>query len=85
MTSSEYSPPEGPPDWYQYIYCAVCMECQDLIAQPQLAVTIVNGTAACEEHRRRASFNFGSVVSNARKFYQEGPRSARTGNGSSRR
>lgn len=63
----------------QYLYCAICMECQDLIPEPQLAITIVNGHAVCDEHRRRASFSFGSVVSNARKFYQEGPRSQRNG------
>jgi len=66
------------PDDLQYLYCAVCMECQDLLSakgrEPQVAITIVNGTAVCEEHRRRANFSFGQLVSNARKFYQDGPR-----------
>ena len=63
----------------QYLFCAVCLECQDLRPEPQLAITVVNGMAVCEEHRRRANFSFGSIVSNARRFYQEGPRSARNG------
>jgi hypothetical protein len=66
------------PDDLQYIYCAVCLECQDLLQakgkEAQVAITIVNGTAVCEEHRRRANFSFGQLVSNARKFYQDGPR-----------
>jgi anthranilate/para-aminobenzoate synthase component II len=70
-------------DQLQYIFCAVCLDCQDLLEakgqEVQLAITIVAGTAACEEHRRRVSFNYGQVVSNARKFYQEGPRSMRNG------
>lgn len=65
-------------DQLQYIYCAVCMECQDLLAAksetPQLAITIVNGHAVCEEHRRRANFNFNTLVSGARKYLAGGPR-----------
>jgi len=66
----------------QYLYCAVCLECQDVLPAgqtPQMAITIINGTAACEEHRRRCRFDIGQVIANARKFYQEGPRSLRNG------
>lgn len=62
----------------QYLYCAVCLECQDLLREKgkeaQVAITIVNGHAVCEEHRRRASYSLGQVVTGARKYLQEGPR-----------
>lgn len=64
-------------DQLQYLYCAVCLETQDLKPDVALAITIVNGTAACEEHRRRVAFSFDSVVRNARKFLTDGPRSQR--------
>ena len=67
------------PDHIQYLYCAVCLECQDLGKEPTLAITIVNGTSACEEHRKRVAFSFDSVVRNARKFLTDGPRSQRNG------
>lgn len=71
-------------DQLQYLYCAVCLECQDILQsqgkEVQLAITIVNGHATCEEHRRRVSFGFSDVVRNARKFYTDGPRSQRPGN-----
>jgi hypothetical protein len=63
----------------QYLYCAVCLETQDLKPEVSMAITIVNGTATCEEHRRRVAFSFDSVVRNARKFLSDGPRSQRSG------
>ena len=57
------------PDWYQYIFCAVCMECQDLGKTPELAITIVDGTAVCEEHRRRVD-GYANAVRGARRFLQ---------------
>ena len=61
-------------DNVQYLYCAACLEMQDL-KTPELAITIVNGHAVCEEHRRRATnMSIGSLVSASRKFHTDGPR-----------
>jgi hypothetical protein len=60
----------------QYIYCAPCLEMQD-IKPPEVAITIVNGHAVCEEHRRRTTnLNIGSVIGASRKHMQE-PRNSR--------
>lgn len=62
---------EAAPDWYQYQYCAVCLEVQrelEAKGEPvQLAITTVYGTAVCEEHRRRVD-GFGQAVFGAKRF-----------------
>lgn len=60
-------------DDIQYIYCAICLECQDL-KQPELAITFVNGHAVCEDHRKRANYGFNSIVAGSRKYLTNGPR-----------
>jgi len=61
----------------QYIYCAVCLEIQQELAskgqQPQLAITLVYGTACCDEHRRRVD-GFGQAVFGAKRFHTRGER-----------
>lgn len=58
----------------QYMYCAVCLEMQDL-KQPEMAITIVNGSAVCEDHRRRVSnIQLGAVIAGARKNASDGDR-----------
>lgn len=56
----------------QYIWCAVCLEInRELEAAgktPQLAITIIDGTAACEEHRRRVD-GYAQAVRAARRFH----------------
>jgi|LakMenE01Jun11ns_1017448.scaffolds.fasta_scaffold9063037_1 hypothetical protein len=61
------------PEHIQYLYCAICMECQDL-KQPELAITIVNGHAVCDDHRKRANYGFNSIVAGSRKYLTNGPR-----------
>ena len=55
----------------QIIYCAVCLEVmRELEAKgqvPQMAITIVDGTATCEEHRRRID-GYANAVRGARRF-----------------
>jgi hypothetical protein len=55
------------------------LEVRDILEQQgkdiAMAITIVNGHAVCEEHRRRANYSFGTLVGGARKFLQDGPRS----------
>lgn len=65
----------------QYIYCAVCLECQDL-KTPEMAITFVNGHAVCDDHRKRANYGFNSIVAGSRKYLSNG---ARTGFRSDRR
>ena len=61
------------PDWYQYIWCAVCLEIERELAEagktPQVAITIIDGTAACTEHRRRVD-GYANAVRGARRFHQ---------------
>lgn len=59
----------------QYIYCAVCLELQDLGKQHDLAITIVSGTAVCEDHRRRVD-GFHNAVRGARRFLERGAEGA---------
>lgn len=57
----------------QYIWCAVCLEINRELEEagksPQLAITIIDGTAACEEHRRRVD-GYANAVRGARRFHQ---------------
>jgi hypothetical protein len=59
----------------QIIFCAVCLEIQRELAEtggsPQMAITIVDGTACCEEHRRRVD-GFAQAVRGARRFLSKG-------------
>lgn len=58
-------------DQLQYLYCAVCLECQDIEGvEVQLAITIVDGSAVCEEHRRKVK-GYDNAVRGARRFYQQ--------------
>lgn len=56
----------------QYIWCAVCLEVQrEMEANgqtPNLAITFVDGTAVCEEHRRRVN-GFTQAVLGARRYH----------------
>lgn len=55
----------------QYLYCAVCLELQDLDRTPELAITISSGIAVCEEHRRRVD-GFTAAVRAARRHIERG-------------
>lgn len=77
MPQTDGAESAAPPPWYQYIFCSICLECQDL-KQPELAITQLNGHAVCDDHRKRANYGFNSIVSGSRKFITSGPR---TGNG----
>lgn len=61
------------PEDIQYIYCAVCLDVQQQLEaagqQVQLAITIVDGTAACEEHRRRVK-GYDNAVRGARRHLE---------------
>jgi hypothetical protein len=59
--------PDEAPAWYQYIYCAVCLELQDLGHTPAVAITIARGHAVCDEHRQRVD-GLGGAVRGARAF-----------------
>lgn len=65
--------PEVAPAWYQYLYCAVCLEVQreleEANKQVELAITMVDGTAVCEEHRRRVK-GYDNAVRGARRYLQ---------------
>jgi L-asparaginase/Glu-tRNA(Gln) amidotransferase subunit D len=69
-------------DNYQIIYCAVCLEVtQELSAKgrvPEMAITIVRGTAVCEEHRRRVD-GFDQAVFGAKRFLTRDDRQASYG------
>lgn len=79
MTESPFIPgtiaevPDVAPAWYQYVYCAVCLEVQreleEAKKQVELAITVVDGTAVCEEHRRRVK-GYDNAVRGARRFLQ---------------
>jgi hypothetical protein len=66
----------------QLIYCAVCLEVQSELAakglDPQLAITLVYGTAVCEEHRRRVD-GFSQAVFGAKRFHTRGDDNFRRG------
>lgn len=73
MPGTTVSVPDVAPAWYQYIYCAVCLEVQreleEAKKQVELAITMVDGTAVCEEHRRRVK-GYDNAVRGARRFLQ---------------